>query len=98
MEVMDIHNAGEDSSDESERGDDDYQGIVHRYDSLIKRALRHLGPDLESHLEDTNGSSPSPARGVPNGAGHRQQQMCAALSGAAGPAAQPPAPRSRPNL
>ena len=84
----------EDSTDESEREDDDYKASTARYGALIKRTLRNLGPDLESQIADDvmGASSPSHARGLPNGAGQRQQQIGAATSGTmlSSPAAQLP--------
>ena len=73
----------EDSTDESEREDDDYKASTARYGALIKRTLRNLGPDLESQIADDvmGASSPSHARGLPNGAGQRQQQKASATTG-----------------
>ena len=59
----------EDSTDESEREDEEVQASTHRYGELLRRALRQMGPDLEAFMEEMT-VSPSPRQA--NGAGHRQ--------------------------
>ena len=47
-------NSTEDSTDESEREDEEYEQMRTRYSALIQRALREAGPDLDNFPPSTS--------------------------------------------
>jgi hypothetical protein len=75
----------EDSTDESEREDDEYVAAVHRYSALVQRTLRQIGPDLDAPAEDVGlqQNHTAPFVGL-NGAQQRSSCAAPSASGAVG--------------